>query len=121
MSIHHWLRARRVFVSGEFCGICSIFVFIVVLTGLALLIYIIGAGCYSAMLDLRGLGVHDDFSSIYYNKLLQQVLSSYGDGGTRMVACLQLVPMLVVFGRWSKNLVVPCITFGVLFTNFGND
>jgi hypothetical protein len=48
--------------------------------------------------------------------LLRQALNGSSDGGVRMVARLRFALVSVVAARWSSDLIVIFITFGILCT-----
>jgi hypothetical protein len=48
--------------------------------------------------------------------LLRQALPGSGDGGVRTAARLRLALLSVVVARWSSDLIVIFITFGILCT-----
>jgi hypothetical protein len=49
---------------------------------------------------------------------LRQVLPGSGDGGVRMVECLQLALVFLVIARWSKDLFIIFMTFRVVCTEW---
>ena len=53
--------------------------------------------------------------------LLQQVVPDSGDGGAMTAARLRLASVLVVVARWSMNLDVIFIIFGVRCTTMIKD
>jgi hypothetical protein len=48
--------------------------------------------------------------------LLRQALPGSGDGGVKTAARLRLALVCVVVARWSSDLIVTSITFGILCT-----
>jgi hypothetical protein len=48
--------------------------------------------------------------------LLRQALSGSGDGGVKTAARLRLALVSVVVARWSSDLIIIFITFGILCT-----
>jgi hypothetical protein len=48
--------------------------------------------------------------------ILRQALPGSGDEGMRTVARLRLALVSVVVARWSSDLIVIFITFGILYT-----
>jgi hypothetical protein len=84
-------------VSGGFPGIVSVFVIVGVALGQSLPIY----GCHRWRWLLLWctdsyLGpYHDDFPSVYYNKLFP----CFGDGGARTAACVRLALVFIVIAR----------------------
>jgi hypothetical protein len=48
--------------------------------------------------------------------LLQQALPGSGDGGVKTAARLRLALVCVVVARWSSDLIIISITFGILCT-----